>query len=245
MNIIKLNAIDSTNSYLKGLAVKSFIESYTVVIAEHQTEGRGQMGTTWVSDNGKNLTFSVLINFKTFKVQDQFYLSMAVSLAVLNSVKMNVKTPIAIKWPNDILAGKDKLAGILIENVLSGNFIKQSIVGIGLNVNQQVFSNSIGRATSLKMISGINFDNDLLLAEIITSIRYFVGYIERNEFKQLKVLYLESLYQFNKPTMFEDKIGTVFLGKIVDVFEDGKLVVEFENEKTHKFNLKEIKFASL
>jgi len=244
MNIIKLNAIDSTNSYLKELAAKSVIESYTVVVAKHQTTGRGQMGTTWVSDEGKNLTFSILINFDTFEVQDQFYLSMAVSLGVLNSVKMNVKTPIAIKWPNDILAEKDKLAGILIENVLSGNFIKHSIVGIGLNVNQQVFSESIGKVTSLKMISGIKFDKDKLLNKVVKSINYYIGYIERNEFKELKELYLESLYQFNKPSMFEDKNGTVFLGKIVDVFEDGRLVIEFENETTHKFNLKEIKFAS-
>jgi len=244
MNIIKLNAIDSTNSYLKELAVKSVIESYTVVVAEHQIAGRGQMGTSWVSDNGKNLTFSVLINLESYKVQYQFYLSMAVSLAVLNSVKMNVKIPIAIKWPNDILAEKDKLAGILIENVLSGNFIKQSIIGIGLNVNQVFLADSLVKATSLKMISGIKFDRDKLLNELISSISYYVGYIERNELKKIKKMYLNSLYQYNKPTMFEDKNGIIFLGKIIDVFEDGKLVVECENETTRKFNLKEIKFAS-
>lgn len=244
MKIIKLNAIDSTNSYLKKLAAKSVIESYTVVVAKHQTAGRGQMGTTWISSSGKNLIFSTLVNFSNFKVQHQFYLSMAVSLAVLNTVKNTVKSTFAVKWPNDILAEKDKLAGILIENVLSGNFIKQSVIGIGLNVNQQVFSKSLGEVTSLKMISGTKFNNDELLTEIITSIGYYIGYIERNEFKILKKIYLNSLYQYNKPTMFEDKNGTVFLGKIVDVFEDGKLVVEFENETTRKFSLKEIKFAS-
>jgi len=244
MNIIKLNAIDSTNSYLKELALQSVIESYTVVVTEHQIAGRGQMGTTWVSDKSKNLTFSTLINFDNYKIQHQFYLSMAVSLAVLNSVKMNVKTPIAIKWPNDILADKDKLAGILIENVVNGNYIKQSIIGIGLNVNQEFFSKNLGKVTSLKIISGIKFDNDKLLTEIVTSIRSYVGYIERNEVEKLKELYLKSLYQYNKPSMFEDKNGTIFLGKIVDVSEDGKLVIELENETTRKFSLKEIKFAS-
>ena len=244
MNIIKLNAIDSTNSYLKKLAVKSVIESYMVVVAEQQTSGRGQMGTTWVSDGGKNLTFSVLINFKSFKVQNQFYLSMAVSLAILNIVKLNVKIPIAIKWPNDILAEKDKLAGILIENLLNGNFIKQSIIGIGLNVNQEFLANSLLKATSLKMISGIDFDKNELLKEIVVSINYYVDYIERNEFKTLKKMYINSLYQYNKPTMFEDENGTVFLGEITDVFEDGRLVIELENEITRKFSLKEIKFAS-
>ena len=157
---------------------------------------------------------------------------------------MYVKISAVIKWPNDILAEKDKLAGILIENVLSGYFIKQSIIGIGLNVNQEFLENSLLKATSLKMISGIDFDKDKLLKEIVASISYYVGYIERNEFETLKKLYLNSLYQYNKPNMFEDKNGTVFLGKIVDVFEDGKLVVELENETTRKFSLKEIKFAS-
>ncbi len=244
MNIIKLNAIDSTNSYLKKLAVKSIIENYTVVVAKHQTAGRGQMGTQWISDSGKNLMFSVLINFIDFKIEHQFHLSMAISLAVLNTVKNTVKTPIFVKWPNDILADKDKLAGILIENVLSGNFIKQSVIGIGLNVNQIQFPKSTGNVTSLNNITGINFDKDKILQNILTTIKYYIGYIEKKEFSKLKELYVTSLYRYNKPTMFEDKKGTVFLGKIVDVFKDGRLVIELENETTRKFNLKEIKFAS-
>lgn len=243
MNIIKLSAIDSTNSYIKKLAKKKDLESYTVVIAKHQTAGRGQIGTVWVSNRGKNLTFSLLINFSDFKIEHQFYLSMAVSLGVLNTVKTTVKTPFAVKWPNDILSGKDKVAGILIENVLRGNFIKQSVIGIGVNVNQKHFSKNLGNVTSLKNITGIDFDKDELLKKMITAIQYYVGYVEKKEFKKLKELYIALLYKYEKPTMFEDHRGTVFLGKIVDVFEEGKLVVELENETTRKFSLKEIKFA--
>lgn len=243
MHIIKLNAIDSTNSYLKKLAVKNTVKSFTTVIANEQTLGRGQVGTQWVSEVGKNLTFSMLIKFDGFKIEHQFYLSMAVSLAILNVVKSSVNVPVFVKWPNDILAEKGKVAGILIENMLSGNFIRQSVIGIGLNVNQENFPKTIGKANSLKNITGLHFDKDELLQEIIQAVKLFVGYVERKEFKKLKTLYLAQLHKFMVPAMFEDKNNTVFMGKIVDVFEDGKLVVELENEKTHKFNLKEIKFV--
>jgi len=245
MHIIKLDAIDSTNSYIKKLSNEIAIESYTVVVAKHQTKGRGQLGTSWLSDKGKNLTFSILIKFNDFIVQNQFYLSMAVSLGVLASIKKGISSPLKIKWPNDILSGNHKVAGILIENVLSGNFIKQSVIGIGLNVHQQVFTKSIGNVTSLKNISGNDYDMDALLRNLINMIKFYVRYIEKNEFKTLKNLYINSLYNYNKPTMFEDKKGKVFLGKIIDISESGKLVVELENENTCKFNLKEIKLASI
>ncbi len=244
MNIIKLNAIDSTNSYLKKLARKTVVNSYTVVVANHQTSGRGQLGTLWVSDSGKNLTFSLLINFDNFKIKHNFYLSMAVSLGILNALKKSIKIPIAVKWPNDIMADKDKVAGILIENVLRGDFVKQSVIGIGLNVNQKVFPSSIKNVTSLKNITGINFNKEKVLEDIITSIKYYVSFIINNEFLKLKELYTNSLYKYEKPVMFEDEKGTIFLGKIVDIFEDGKLVVELENETIRKFSLKEIKFAN-
>lgn len=243
MNIIKLDAIESTNFYLKKLAVEKELENYTVVSAKYQSAGRGQMGATWYSEKYKNLMFSLLIKFPSLEIEYQFYLGMAVSLGLFTVLRTHIATPLFIKWPNDILAEKDKLAGILIENIVSGNSIKQSVIGIGLNVNQEKFPSIIGNVTSLKKITGNYFDTDLLLESIVISIENFMGYIERKEFQPLKKLYLKLLYRFEKPSMFKDKNGTAFLGKIIDVFEDGKLVVELENEKTRKFNLKEIKFA--
>jgi BirA family biotin operon repressor/biotin-[acetyl-CoA-carboxylase] ligase len=243
MNIIKLNAIESTNLYLKKLAVEKNAENYTVVTANYQSAGRGQMGAVWHSEIGKNLTFSILVKFQAFQIEKQFYLSMAVSLGVLAAIHNYISSPLFVKWPNDILAEKDKLAGILIENIISGNLIKQSVIGMGLNVNQEKFPATIGNVTSLKKLAGKSFDIDALIEAIVVSIQNFVGYIDRREFQKLKELYLKSLYKFQKPMMFEDAQGTIFLGKIVDVFEDGKLVVALENEKTRKFNLKEIKFA--
>ena len=244
MHIIKLNAIDSTNSYLKKEALKKRLKSYTVVMANHQQMGRGQMGTSWDSDKGKNLTISILVNFNNFKIEHQFYLSMAVSLGVLTVVNQYVKTMLFIKWPNDILAVKDKVAGILIENVLKGNRIDYTVIGVGLNVNQTEFNPSLSNITSLKKITGRHFDLDEIVSKLIASIQSFVNYIESKDFKKLKQLYINELYKFNKPAMFKDNNGVLFLGKITDIADDGRLVVTLENETTRKFNLKEIKFAS-
>ena len=244
MNIIKLNAIDSTNSYLKELAQKSTLENYTVVVTNQQTLGRGQLGTTWVSEGGKNLTFSLLVNFNQLRIQDQFYLSMAVSLGLISAMRPYIGMSLKIKWPNDILAEKNKLAGILIENVLKGTNIHHSIIGIGLNVNQLEFPEDIGNVTSLKKLTGRNFDRDELLFKVVKSIEKHIKYIELEDYDFLKKIYLAQLYKFEKPTMFEDDKNSIFLGKIKDVDENGRLVVELENEKTRNFNLKEIKFAS-
>jgi len=244
MHIIKLNAIDSTNSYLKKMVSENNVENYSVVVAEHQNAGRGQIGTSWESEYGKNLTFSVLVKFKGFKIEHQFYLSMAISLGVLNALKSNVDDLLYVKWPNDILADKDKLCGILIENVLSGSSIKHAVIGIGLNVNQEQFSNNLLNVTSLKKLAGIHFDRDKLLLKIIASIQFYIDFVEKKKFDSLKKLYLKSLYKLQIPTMFEDNKGSVFLGKIINVAEDGRLVIELENETTRKFNLKEVKFAS-
>lgn len=245
MHIIKLSATDSTNTYLKKLAIEELPENFTVVAAEHQLLGRGQMGTVWESSVGKNLTFSVLVSFNRFKITDQFYLSMAVALAMLRVLNKYVKKKLFVKWPNDILADKNKIAGILIENVLSGAHIRYAIIGIGLNVNQEQFSEEIPNVTSLKKIVGHAIEKDELLVEIINSLKKYVNYVEKKDFSLLKKEYIAALYKYNSPAMFQDNLGVQFLGKIIDVSEDGRLVVELENEKTRKFNLKEIKFASL
>ena len=244
MDIIKLDAIESTNSYMKDLLGKNTLNNFSVVWAEEQTKGRGQLGATWISDHGKNLTFSVLIKFNTFNLTDQFYLSMAVSLGVRKVLSKYLPLPVHIKWPNDILAGKDKIAGILIENIIGGSTIKQSVIGIGLNVNQVYFPEGIGNPISIKIFLGINSEREELLKEIINAIKLYVKCLEIKDFAFLKTEYLTYLYKLNKPSMFIDSAGILFLGKIIGVSKEGKLLVDLENETTREFNLKEIKFTS-
>lgn len=244
MTIIKLNAIDSTNSFLKKLLSEKELTDYTTVVADIQLKGRGQMGTSWESDSSKNLTISVLKQFEMFRIEEQFYLSMTVALAVLTTVKDYVKLPIKVKWPNDILAGQDKLAGILIENIVNGSHIRSVIIGIGLNVNQVKFSNDLMHVTSLKAINCEDFDRDVILQKLLLNIKYFMQFIERKEFNILKKKYLKELYKFEVPSMFETSNKEQFMGRIIDISSHGQLIILLENEKTCKFSLKEIKFAS-
>ena len=153
MNIIKLSAIDSTNDYLKNLLLKNTLENYTIVTAEFQHKGKGQMGGEWKSEPSKNLICSIYLNNSTIKLNNQFSINMVVCLAIKKSLnKFNIPQ-LSVKWPNDIMSGSLKLCGILIENSVKNNSIQDIIIGIGMNVNQMEFNN-LPNATSIKKISG-------------------------------------------------------------------------------------------
>ena len=244
MNIIKLNAIESTNSYLKDLMHTTDLENYTVVVAENQTAGRGQMGAKWEVESGKSLTFSVFVSYLNFKIVSQFYFNMCVSLACSEVLKRHTSATIKVKWPNDIMAEKDKIAGILIENSIRGKNIVASVVGIGINVNQINFPNHLTGVTSLAKIVGKEFDKEKLMIEIVHELKSQLQQFEDKKFNEIKTSYLNSLFEFQKPRMFELESGVQFLGKITDVNSSGQLVVETEQEKTREFGIKEIKFAS-
>jgi len=241
MKIIKLDAIDSTNTFLKELCQHKSVEDFTVVIAKNQTKGRGQMNAVWKSEAGKNLMFSVLVKFDFLQVQNQFYISKAVSLAVYEVLSTELSSNISIKWPNDIMAGDKKICGILIENSVKKTTIYQSIVGIGLNVNQESYIN-LPNATSMKMILGNNFDLDMVLEKILLSIKKNIIFLNKGKFDKIDELYLKKLYKINKPTMFKNSMGTIFMGKIIGVSTEGHLKIELENEQVKTFNLKEISF---
>ena len=245
MNIIKLDAIDSTNTFLKEMCQENEVEDFTVVITNNQTNGRGQIASVWETDVNSNLTFSILTKFYKLNVVNQFWISKAISLAVSDSLSAFLSVKISVKWPNDILAEQQKICGILIENSVKKAKINYSIVGIGLNVNQTVFKN-LPNATSMKLISGTNFNLDKLLESIVINIKKYVELINANDFKLIDRLYLKRLYKINVPTMFLDiEEQTVFMGKIVGISVDGRLQVELESETIKEYSLKEIQFVKL
>lgn len=244
MNIIKLNAIESTNSYLKDLMQSTSLENYTVVVAENQTHGRGQMGEVWEVEAGKSLTFSVLVWCEDFDIGSQTYFNMCVSLACSKVLKRHVAATIKVKWPNDIMAEKDKIAGILIENTIRGNTVVSSVVGIGINVNQIHFPEHLKGVSSLSQIEKKEFNKEDLMHELLHEIHQQVCEFEKSAFESIKKQYLEALFEFQKPRMFETAFGEQFLGKITDVNSTGQLVVETSDKKTREFGIKEIKFAS-
>jgi len=238
MRIIKLNAIDSTSSYLKELYVKKMVEDYTVVIAKYQTRGRGQMGTVWDSEKGKNLMFSMFKDLSMHDVEFPFYICMAISLSILKTLKELNVPDLYIKWPNDILSADKKICGILIENVIK-NKLNSTIIGIGINVNQTDFS-ALHKASSLKNITGIQYDLDEILYNIIKNTKYYSSLLQEGKYEDVKNQYEMSLFRKNKPSTFKNANGELFSGFIEGVTKYGKLQVLLEDEIIKKFDLKEI-----
>ena len=240
MYIIKLNAIASTNTYLKDLASVALPKDYTIVVAEKQTHGRGQMGAKWQSEIGKNLTASVFKRLPSVNVSDQFYISMAVSLAIYKALSV-FKTPkLRIKWPNDILSADTKLCGILIENVIKNNSIQGSIIGFGLNLNQKFFDN-LPNASSMSLITGSIYNKDEVLFEVLKQLKIYFNLLESKKYAQIKLEYESLLFRKEKPSTFRTSKNESFSGIIKGVTEYGHLQVWIEDEIIKTFDLKEIK----
>ena len=181
MQIIKLNAIDSTNNYLKQLLTDTALEDLCVVTTKHQTKGKGQVGAKWYSEKNKNLTISVLKKKPSIRLPYDFFLYVLVSLSIVKTLEYYKVPKLAIKWPNDILSDHYKVSGILIENIIKSNIIDCSVIGIGLNVNQELFE-GLPKVSSMKSILGTPIDKDELLHKLIKNIQtYFELYAEKGE----------------------------------------------------------------
>ena len=242
MYLVKLDAIDSTNSYLRQLAKDKDLGKWAVVTAEYQSMGRGQKGAVWQSDRGKNMICSILVRLNDLKAKDQFLLNCAVSLGIFNAlIKYNLPK-LKIKWPNDIMSVSKKIGGILIENTLMGDEINQTIIGIGINVNQNAFSNELPSAVSVKQLTGKELDRDALLQEIIVSIQDQFELIFKRKYDALLQTYDQQLFRKNKAHMFEDKQGQRFMGVIKGVSQKGLLLVEDQEEIVAAYNFKEITY---
>lgn len=240
MHLIKLSATESTNSFLRNLLREKNPEDLTVVTTRHQTRGRGQMGTTWQSEPDKNLTFSVYKQMECLQVHQQFYISMAVSLAIHRALTRLQVPNLAIKWPNDILSGNSKICGILIENIIQQSNLVAAIVGIGLNVNQLEFD-GLQSVSSIKRITGKHFHLEEIMNEIIAQLKVVVRVIEQGKLDEIKKHYEANLFRKDKPSTFKDLDGRLFMGFIRYVNESGKLVIDVENEVKQEFELKEVK----
>lgn len=240
MIIIKLDAIDSTNTYLKELSQKETLENFTVVSAKSQTNGKGQMGSKWVSESNKNLIISILIKNSIENSSRIFDLNIVVAVSIIDVLKAKNIPNLSIKWPNDIMSENKKIGGILIENSIKGISIIDSIIGFGLNVNQTYFEN-LPKASSLKNIMLYDFNVDTLIVEIVLKIEENILMI--NSQKQLQNIwkkYNELLFKKEIPTVFEDVNQNKFMGIIQKVNTNGTLNILLENDDVKSFEVKEI-----
>ena len=238
MKLIKLDAIDSTNEFLKGLSNKQDLENFTAVTAEVQTKGKGQMGAVWASEASKNLIMSVLVKDFLRDICQIFNLNIAVSLAVIEVLE-SFKIPyLSIKWPNDIMSYNKKIGGILIENSIKSDGTIISIVGLGLNVNQTNFEN-LPKASSLAVICNEKFDKDELLFPICDTIEKNVK-LCKHDSTVLWSDYSNKLYKKGVPMPFSNQMKQNFMGIFQGVSSVGKLLVLLEDGTIAEFDIKEI-----
>lgn len=238
--IIRVNQLDSTNSYALQLLKDTNPSGGTVVMALNQTEGRGQQTNAWESESGKNLTISLILRPDFILAQDQFQVSMLISLGVTDYLKTYIED-VSIKWPNDIYVGDKKIAGILIEQSIMGAHLSNSVCGLGLNINQEKFFSDAPNPISLQMLTNEGYDLEDELTKLLSSIEKRYQQVQNGNAQQLEHDYLNSLYWMNETHEFEDEDGD-FTGKITGISEFGQLLILDEDKELRTYNFKEVSF---
>ncbi len=235
--LIFLTTCHSTNDEAYAIMSSGGLPEGSMIVTDEQTQGRGQMGNTWESEPKKNLTFSIIFKPGFLPVAEQFRLTQAISLGILDALNP-FASEFSIKWPNDIYHGTKKIGGILIQNVLSGKKIEYSIAGIGLNVNQRIFDNA--DAQSLARITGQDQDRQELLVALAEAIERRYLDLKNRRYDRLHQDYLSSLYRFGEDHLF--RAGEIFSGRIIDVLPSGELVMDTRWGERN-FWFKEVEFV--
>lgn len=234
--ILHIEETDSTNQWVKAHLDELRQEGRPFcVTTDYQTAGRGCGTNRWESERGKNLLFSLLVSPNGIRANKQFRISMAISLAICKALGQHLGY-LTIKWPNDIYWRDGKIGGILIENTLQGNSVRDSIIGVGLNVNQREFRSNAPNPVSMWQISEQETDRDALLHDILTTFEDFLG-------RYNKESYTAMLYRRHGFFPYADKDGA-FMAEIVDVEDDGHLLLMDDNGRERRYAFKEVTFIN-
>ena len=238
--VVKLEETGSTNRFLNDLIQSEILPEGTVVTANFQVAGQGLGGTSWYSDPGKNLLMSVVFKPDFLPIKKIYLISKAIALAIKDFI-MEENIHAKIKWPNDIYIDDKKICGVLIENSLRGSVVLQSICGIGLNVNQEIFPPEIPNPVSMKLVSGQNYSIDDCRIKLCRQLEKRYLQIKAQNFNLINNDYLKSLHRFYEMETYETA-GERFNAQIIDVEDEGRLVIKKENGTILRFSFKEIKF---
>ena len=241
--IIRLHSIGSTNDYMaEQLRNKKIIEEGTVVIAYEQSKGKGLNKNSWESEPGKNITLSILLKPDFLRADQQFMLIKSISLGVYDFVKSYiVHSKISIKWPNDIYLEDKKIAGILISNIIEGNQMRQSIAGIGININQKHFPNHVRNPVSIINVLRKELDLEQVLHELLYCLENRYLQLIRKEFTLISKNYVEYLFRYNQQYFFLYKNETIS-ARITGISEYGHLQLMTIHNEQIECDLKEIDY---
>ncbi|MFV0420388.1 MAG: biotin--[acetyl-CoA-carboxylase] ligase [Dysgonomonas sp.] len=239
-SFIHIQETDSTNNHLKKLLLSKSLEEGTLVYTDFQTAGKGQRGNTWESEQGKNLMCSIILYPNMIKANEQFIISQIVSLAVAYTLN-KYADDISIKWPNDIYWREKKICGILIENALEGDNIKEAICGIGININQTIFKSNAPNPISLKQATGIDFDLNTILDELHHNITDYYDKIKTADPDSITNKYKKALFRKEGYHLYNDGKSN-FYAAIKDVKSDGILILTTEEGEERHFAFKEVSY---
>lgn len=237
--IIYFAETDSTSNRLRDYEPQDG-EEMTVAVADFQTAGRGNGGNKWVSEGGKNLLLSILVHPRHVPPQRQFLLSEAEALAVcdaLNSYAEGFK----LKWPNDVYWNDSKISGTIIETSISGEGVTRCVYGTGINVNQREFPSGAPNPVSLCQIVGHEVDRDELLGKVLDGVERYLEMLRENRFQDISQLYHTMLYHADGVHRYRDKQGE-FKAAIVEVEDDGHLILRDEQWRMRSYAFKEVEF---
>jgi len=241
--IIRLDEVESTNLHLKKIAREVHPAEGSLVIADYQTAGRGQMGTSWFSSKGENLLFSLLIYPQHVVAAEQFIISRIAALAVKNTLDQ-FANDIRIKWPNDIYWQYKKICGMLIENDVQGKQIENSVIGFGINVNEQSFPSDLPNPISLRQITGMVHDREYLLDTFMREFFLLYRDFEQGNIEGIEDEYMFDLYRVNDYYWYEDANGK-FQAMIEDVLPSGHLLLRtLDSGEVRKYAFKEVTFVN-
>lgn len=232
--------LPSTNSRAADMLRKQEVSEGTIIHTNYQTAGRGHGGNKWESEENKNLLISIVLFPPMINPADQFLLSICVSLGICDFL-VRYTPEISIKWPNDIYVKNDKIAGILIENSIMGDLIEHTIAGIGININQTKFRSDAPNPVSLANLTGKQYDLSECLGQLASSLDKRYKYLISGDIELLKRDYLLRLYRFKQWGRYRDMSG-LFNGKISNVLDSGRILIEIEGGSLIEYSFKEIDF---
>lgn len=245
--IYHLHNIDSTSIELRRRMSAEELPHGYCISADFQTNGHGQATNHWESEDSKNLLFSLFLRPTVISASEQFIITELVTLAIINALQDEIRQKITIKWPNDIYVGNHKLCGILIENALCGQTIDTCIVGIGININQELFVSDAPNPVSLKQLNGRDNDREDILEDIYQNILNYYDYLadnwQNNDIKQsLHYEYMNNLYRRTGYHNYATPEGEHFRAEIEDIGPQGHLTLRLESGEQRIFAFKEVIF---
>ncbi len=235
-------SLPSTSLYAQELLSKSKPSEGTVISAVHQTAGRGQIGSSWETEAGLNITLSVIFYPRFLPTYRQFSLTQAVALSVRDLIARYTEKPVKVKWPNDIYIGNGKVAGILIQTTLNQKGFRSCIVGVGINVNQESFSPLLPNPTSLYLETGVAQSLPVLREAYCQALEHRYLQLKKGRWPAIGEEYHQHLYRRGERALFERPDGEQFSGTVKGVNASGQLLV-LHDDGEEAFHLKQVKMV--